>query len=831
MTRVLPFHYSPLVRRRSLPSAYVRHALALSLCGSVGIWVQNVCAAPEPAVATGTIGGLPDAPRSMPILDSASLQLELVVNGVATGNVVTVIHREGRYFVEAAYLKQAGLRLDAAAPQWVAADSIDGVQARYDEAAQQLRFSVPPAWLPRQRIGADSAYPHQAAVSSLGALMNYDLYYTHGSGPTSGGRQWSAWLEQRVFDGFGFVSNTGVYRRSRSDGRDTRNGLAGDGYVRYDTYWRFSDEDRLLSYSVGDLVTGSLAWSGAVRIGGAQIERNFGLRPDLVTYPLPSYSGEAAVPTALDLYINGYKASSAELQPGPYTIDNVPFVNGAGEATVITRDALGRQVSLSVPFYITSTMLKPGLTDFSASLGKLRRGYGEKSFDYGDTVASGSLRHGLTDHLTLESHVEAAPRLALAGIGGNIAIGRFGTLNLASTASRFQGKRGNQTSIGYTYYATGLGLALQHTQRSRGYVDLGRYARLEEAGRRVLPEPIDAGPVLRSDQLSASIGLSRGGSLGMGYFDIRQADNSRLRLATLSYSKSLGRGANLYFALNRELASSQRSAQLQLVIPLSRDRGTVTFDTTRDRDDRDAYRATYSRPAPTAGGLGWNLAAGGGAHAYRQADLTWRAPHFQLMGGVYGESGAYTRWGDLSGALVLMDRRVFASNSINDAFVLVSTDGQAGVPVSYENQIRGFTDRGGHLLIPSVTSYYRGRYAIDPLNLPIDVVTPKVEDTLTVRAGSGALLRFPAEVVRAANVKLVDEAGAALPAGLPAALAGVTATGVTGWDGWVYFEGLGPRNTIRIVRPDASTCVASFELQQDRSGIAQLGPIVCREEP
>ena len=70
---------------------------------------------------------------------------------------------------------------------------------------------------------------------------------------------------------------------------------------------------------------------------------------------------------------------------------------------------------------------------------------------------------------------------------------------------------------------------------------------------------------------------------------------------------------------------------------------------------------------------------------YQQADLTWRMQNVQLQGGLYGETGNYTRWADLSGSLVWMDNAVFASNRINDAFVLVSTKGYPQVPIRYEN--------------------------------------------------------------------------------------------------------------------------------------------------
>ena len=43
-----------------------------------------------------------------------------------------------------------------------------------------------------------------------------------------------------------------------------------------------------------------------------------------------------------------------------------------------------------------------------------------------------------------------------------------------------------------------------------------------------------------------------------------------------------------------------------------------------------------------------------------------------------------TWWSEAMGSLVLMDGELFAANKINDAFVVISTDGQPDVPVSYE---------------------------------------------------------------------------------------------------------------------------------------------------
>ena len=760
----------------------------------------------------------------MPGINGATFYLELVINGRGTGKVLPVSYRDGHYYTQAGPLLDAGVRLQADPGAEVAVDAIEGVRAVYNGNAQQLQLTLPLDWLPNQIAGTTASDAHIPAISSLGALFNYDIYTSDVSGP--GGWDTSAWLEQRVFDGFGFISNTGVYRHDQGGGHSGKH-----GYMRYDTSWRFNDEDRMLSYAAGDITTGSLAWTGAVRVGGVQIQRNFGLRPELVTYPLPQFSGEAAVPSAVDLYINGYKSSSTDLQPGPYTINSVPFINGAGEATVVTRDALGRQVSVSVPFYVTSTMLKTGLSDYSLSVGALRQNYGVRSFDYGKAVASGSFRYGMSDWFTFESHAEVAPHLGMAGLGGNIALGRLGTLNVAYAQSQYRGGSGRQYTAGYSYYARAFGVAAQHLQRSAGYMDLSRYSIMDAARDFAVPMPIRSAIMRRSDQITGSVTLGRAGSLGAGYFDARSSNGERTRLVNLSYTRSLWRGSSLYASINRDLGASGYSAQLQLLVPLGNDNGTLTFDTTRDRDHHTSARATYSRVTPVEGGWGWNLAYAGGTRSYRQADVTWRGPNFQVQGGAFGAPGNYTRWADLSGSVVWMDGGLFATNTITDAFALISTDGYSGVPVSYENQVRGVTDRNGHLLVPSVSSYYPGKFAIDPLNLPADVDVPEVEGRIAVRQGSGALLRFPIRRVLTVNVSLVDDSGKPLPRGLIVHDLDSGRQTFTGWDGLVYLEDVQSETRVRVDEADGNSCTALIVTDAGKEGqMTRPGPVTCARE-
>ncbi|OOV90166.1 fimbria/pilus outer membrane usher protein [Pseudomonas sp. MF4836] len=771
--------------------------LASGLCG--------LLLAPE-----SQAGDLPPPPTSLEAVTDAQLYLELVVNQLNTGQVVPVQQRAGHFLVPVSVLRASGMKLPETLPDEIDLDSLPGLHSEYDSQGQRLLLNVPVNWLPEQWVGSRQAYPQTEARTSFGGLLNYDLYLND---TDDAGTYLAAWNEVRLFDSWGTLSNTGQYRRTLSG---AGNGTLNNGYRRYDTTWRYSDDVRMLTYEAGDLVSGALPWSNSVRLGGVQLSRDFGVRPDLVTYPLPQFAGEAAVPSSVDLFINGYKSSSADLQPGPYTLTNIPFINGAGEAVVVTTDALGRQVSTTVPFYVTSTLLQKGLTDFSVAAGTLRRDYTVRDFGYGPGVTSGSLRYGLSDSLTLESHAEASDSLTLGGVGGNLRLGNFGVLNTALSQSRFDGDGGQQLSFGYQYSSQRYSLAYQRMQRHDRYADLtvvdSPYASLSQ----------------RSEQVTLSLNLERYGSLGAGYFDVRAADDSRTRLLNLTWSKSLWGNSSFYLSANREIGDSDWAMQAQLVIPFDL-RGSLSIGNERSKAGENRQRVNYSRSVPSEGGVGFNLGyAHGDGPAYRQADLTWRLQSVQLQAGVYGSSEAQSRWADASGSLVWMDRQVFAANRIDDAFVVVSTDGYRDIPVRYENQLVGQTDKNGHLLVPWSSAYYRGKYEIDPLNLPANVQSPNVEQRIAVRRGSGYLLEFPLSRIIAASVVLVDARQQELPLGSSVQHEQSGTWAVVGWDGLVYLENLAPQNTLHVTLADGQTCSAQFPVDMQQQQVPLIGPLLCQ---
>ncbi|WP_082683241.1 fimbria/pilus outer membrane usher protein [Entomohabitans teleogrylli] len=777
-----------------------------------GLWSLLTLASLPWTVAGQEYDALPDAPQALPVQESATLYLTLVVNGRQDNQIVPVRWRDSHYLVESSALRRNFVRLPDTSSGLVDLSTLPSVTVTLDAAAQRLNLTVPDSWLPEQTLGAGESGQRPAALGSPGMLFNYDVYGQDASGQS---RYVAAWLEQRLFSPAGYLSNTGTWRNS--------SGQAGydDGYLRYDTFWRYSDEATMINLQVGDVISNALTWSNAVRLGGLRVSRDFQIRPDLVTWPMLQYSGVAAVPGSVDLFINGYKTSSDNINAGPFTLTNVPYINGAGEATVVTTDALGRQVSTSVPFYVANTLLRQGLSDFDFSAGALREDYGIRSASYGSGAVSGIWRYGLTNNLTFSSHGEFSDGLALGGLGSDIALWNAGTLSAATAWSQSRatdasdGGNGWQYSLGYSYYSARFSFSAEHLQRDGNYQDLS-----------VFKSPAQLSQ--RSDQVTLSFAPfgSRYGTFGLGYFDIQARDNTRTRLATLSWSVGLWGNSNLYLAVNKSPDDGGYNAQLQFIVPLS-DGSSVSASVQRTTEGDYSERLNLSRSAPTQGGLGWNLGWSEGQNPWRQADITWKNRYSTLQGGIYGPENDLTRWGEISGSLIWMDSSLFSTNKINDAFIVVNTDGYPDVPVRYENQLIGTTDDSGRVLIPWVSAWYAGKVSIDTLNLPVDVETPNVEQKMAIREGSGAVANFPVRQVRSARLRIVDSRNQPLPPGSEIVDKTSGQSALVGYDGDAWLSHLKQSLNLEIRAPGYPLCRHAFPLPDGDSSAMALKTLRC----
>ena len=277
-----------------------------------------------------------------------NLQLDVVINSVPAGMIGSFVRdADGRIGGTIEELESLGLRPPRRqTPDTVIAlDEIPTLQYQYDERTQRILITVDDVGRKPQNFdlrGGDNGMAR--AKAGYGAVVNYDLLTSTTPLRTLGSLSLassSVLLNARLFSPYGTAEQSAILRGGPQQPTEM---------IRLNSSYRYSDEARLISYTAGDTINGGLAWSRPIRIGGLQAQRNFALRPDLITSPLATLGGSAAVPSTVDVYVNNIKTFSQDVGTGPFSVSNVPLISGAGKAELVIRDSAGHETRSTTPF-------------------------------------------------------------------------------------------------------------------------------------------------------------------------------------------------------------------------------------------------------------------------------------------------------------------------------------------------------------------------------------------------------------------------------------------------------------------------------------------------
>lgn len=737
------------------------------------------------------------------------LHLEVFINGNST-NLIAQFYREadGTFLISARQLENVGIvPLPAATREDGRVDiaRLPDLNYRYDEAGQNIYFTAAFDALSANVIDAQrrAERPRPEPEVSPGGVLNYTLYASSGGenlGGVSSYEGASAWVDARLFGGFGTLT-TGFVGNTSPDW--------GNEITRLDTTWSYSSPNSLTTYSLGDFVSGGLTWTRPVRLGGVQIRRNFGLRPDLVTMPLPQLSGSAAVPSTVDLYIENARRLTQEVPAGPFEIVNLPAVSGRGTARVVVQDSLGRETVVEAPFFTSSRLLRQGLLDYSAEAGFPRRSFGVESNDYDrQAVASGTIRYGFNDALTLEGHAEGGTSLINAGAGAVFGLGYYGIGSLAMAGSGHEQGSGLLISGGVELDPGFIYLSARSQRTFGDYADIGAIAGRPE---RVLDQPLRLNSPPRAvDQLSVSLPLRFDPTtIGASYTHVDRRDG-RSQLLGFTASRRLWQSTSLFANAFQDLDRSDSfGIFIGLSFPLG---GRIHGSTGVNRDSRGtSYYAEASRSdQPRPGSYGWRLRNMEGATTNRLASASYRSSFARLQVGVEQYEDRYRATGQIEGSFVAAGGDVFLANRIDDAFAVVDA-GAPGVPVELENRPMGETNSRGRMLLPGLRSYEANRISIDPSALPVDAIVQETRRVAVPADRSGTTVSFAVQTeVPSALVTLVAGDGSFVPVGSAGTLADSGQSFIVGYDGQAFISDLGPSNRVEVEFPSGERCHARF---------------------
>ena len=449
------------------------------------------------------------------------LVLDVVINGIARGQAYAFVNRDGVLFLDAdeavswriavARLpveENSGRRFVKMAPELGIATLIDWKWQRAD-------LTVPAEYFIDQSVTLPTGGTTAIQRPPFAGFFNYSLFGYKGGGTST----LSALTELGISGPHGVLLNTAGVNTATDFGGTTNE------WVRWETSWRVDNPTDLTTLIIGDSTTAPGPWGRSLRFGGIQFGRNFQLQPSLVTYPLQAVSGAAVVPSTVDIFVNGSRISSQPVQPGPFSINNVPVPTGDGQVQVVVRDAFGQQQVISQPFYASRALLRAGLTEYQLSFGAVRENFGLDSADYGGSLGSAVWRHGLTDQITANARADATRNVRAAGAGVDWSGYLPGTFSLGAAGSQSEFGTGYSGLASYEYNSPTMAFSARGTWASEDFM---------LAGDTTLPG------LQRQTAAAASYSFGRYGAVGVAWAEQRYRRTPSTQVGSFSYSVSLG---------------------------------------------------------------------------------------------------------------------------------------------------------------------------------------------------------------------------------------------------------------------------------------------------
>ncbi len=774
--------------RSPVPRA-AKHLLALLAAGTAAAIGSS------PALAETDPFALPPSltAESVSQADTGPILSEIVVDGQTRRRLVTVQGHGKAMTIDADDARTAGLPVPDGASGPIAIADLHIYEWKFDSLRQQLQIT-----LFRRSDGKNfrdlTARSYVASESSsLTALrVDYDLTASATPSSVSAGGLFDAAL---VRGNLSFGS-TARYLSDPPPGAKP--------FVRLDTKAEFLWEAKSLVVTAGDFVSAGSQSQRPVRLAGMKVSTDFDLRPDLVTVPLPAFSGSVAVPTTIDLVGANQRLQLGEVAPGDFTVRNIPVQPGRGEISAVLRDSLGRERIETARFYVSRDLLAPRRSAYAVNAGFVRRRYGEVSNDYGPFAASAYYRRGLSPHLTVEGSGEWTPGLTNIGARADFTI-----LNIAKATveGRFShdadAGSGHLVNLGLESLSEWFGVAVGATLPSATYRDVA-----SRLGDPMPPKQLFANAYYRvGANIQAQVGFVRSESRADGRLLLNK---ERTDTITASLQLPISKRVRFYGSTDYRSFNGKGVFGVSggLSISFGPARNAAVY--ARRAGDTFAAGARYSRDDAEDGDIGYNFGAQvteNGQSA--DAGLSWRARMMRVEGQAEEVDGRFAVRASARGSLLLAGGTVYAMNRSDNGFVLVRSGSVPDIPVTLENRQVGRTNAHGQLLVQDVPAQTGVKIDVASDDLPAQAMVRSTEHRIRVPRRGVALVDIDAVRFIPVMRTLVDASGAPLPPGLRVQALPSKEVTLTGFDGLIEINA-GAADRRLVVGASGSGCVVDL---------------------
>lgn len=670
---------------------------------------------------------------------------------------------------------------------------------------QTLELQAPPTLFVPTRIRLPGLLGGRP-VFDRGAYLNYDLDAQHVSAGTS---------TSNLFT----LGYTGLPGGAVLTNRFAEFGQAGEApkWTRIATTFQRDNLQGLGTLRIGDAVSSGGTLGAPAAFAGIQRATDFDLDPSLVVFPTLSAGGVSQTQSTVDVYVNDVQQARRGVPAGPFTISNLPTLDGQGNVTLVVRDVYGRERTIVTPFYFSRALLKAGLSQSSFEAGLLRRDFGTGLGSYGGGMVSGTLRRGLSNSFTGEAHVEESGAVRLVELGGDAVAAKLGVFHFAAAQSWTPGATGLRGLLGYEFSSglRGASAFANVDAQSARFASLGRAAFGES-----VTTTLGLHKTFRGSRQVSLAAVSR-----------NQAGFPATTAVSAGFDTPIGGGA-WHFALTKALSSGATggSVGFSLFPGLRRNvDGQANFGSAGSL----ARVAAHQSAPPDGFGTGYDLGLGRNPSAEIDANVYSRSPIGTADVALVRSSGEGGTSFDvrLLGALALVDGHLSPTDQVTSSYGLVEVPGFPNVRVYNGSRLIGRTNAQGRVFISDLVPYEPNEITLDARDLPLTVNFDSITARVTPYARNATVIRFRGRPAGGVLIRTVDADGTPLPVGTELGAAGGSASWTVARDGVAYLRGVRPGPLPIVATAGALSCRFTVEVPANAAEIPDLGPQVCAFAP
>jgi len=729
----------------------------------------------------------------------------LTVNGDRIGLADVRFNHEGELCFTRGLLDRAGLQVpsrvlnkDAAVDQ-----ACHDFLSEYPNTVATLRpgseevFLVVPTQALRELQRGSGHYVRGGTAG----MLNYDLQGSNSHSREDTNRYFSASTEVGFNFGDWIARSRQLY--ISTDGRSTTEHLF--AYAQRD--W-----GPLASTLQLGQISGTSPVFGGVQLLGAQ------LFPDGVASGSSGggvvVEGIALSQSRVEVRQSGALIYTTVVPEGPFSLNNLPLLNGTSDLQVSVIETRGGQRSFVVPAASFRATV-PVKTGYTAGLGKVRDV--DRSGAKEPLLGMASGTWALGKNSTLSSGVQGTDSYNSVGLALDSSFGERFSLGLRNNLARdrkkkLQGMRnsvslggmlpGNvQVSLSATTQTPGYREVLDTVRTVAGENDVARFKNQYTAG---------------VSWAAAQVGAFSAGYSRATHFNSRSTQN-----VYGSWNKDFSY-ANVGVTVDSQVGSSGKTrgdndgvgVRLQVTVPLGRELSLSSF--ARHQGRRSSMGTTYTERVDET--LNYELRGERDLRGDReQAVGGWvntLSRYAQVGAGVDRDASSTRYSGQLQGAVVAHDRGVtFTPYRVEDTFGVASAGDIAGARISTP-QGPVWTDRWGMAVLPGLPAYQVSQLEIEGKSLPRQVDIKN--GTKVLEAGRGSFSKVDFEVVKVRRVLLraTDTAGEPLAQGASVLGAGNAFLTNVVAGGMIFLSNIDSAQTLTVSSPSGASCTLQLDLAE-----------------